>query len=67
MREFAKWWVKQFKSDPKEIHGALAREICKITAKSWRAALEEVLKQISYKPDGSIVNWIKKELEDETS
>jgi len=59
MKQFEKWISEDEDSPVLSIDAERQRE------KGWRAALKEVLKQISYTPDGSIVNWIEKELETE--
>lgn len=61
MKAFEKW-LKRFYKNHQGVHHF--DPTCKM---GWRAALEEVLKQVDQSnSDGSIVIWIEKELADET-
>ena len=52
MEQFEKWWGKEYRPSD-------------IAKSSWRAALEEILKQIEhFNSDGSVIDWINKELGD---
>lgn len=60
MKAFKKWWEYLKQKELPNVCSPFGIDFAKL---GWQAALKEVLKQISLAPDGSIVNWIEKELE----
>ena len=59
MKAFKKWW-DEIKEYCHNLNGQFDKKDGEWT---WRAALEEVLKQVDQSnSDGSIIDWIKKEL-----